>query len=185
MNADIVMDVVAPPAWTEPMANDLQHVVRSAFETTGTVGQEAKAFLQGQWLGHPLHPVLTDLPVGAWTVATILDALDATSGKDTYARGADAAIGIGLIGALGSALSGLADWQSAEDSKVKRVGLAHGLLNVTATTLFGASWFMRKGKNRGAARALAWIGYGIVFFSAYLGGEMVYRMGMGVDSQPR
>ena len=185
MNADILMDAVAPPAWMEPVASDLQHVVRSAFTTTGTAGQKAQAFLQGKWLGHPLHPVLTDLPVGAWTVSTILDALDAASGQDKYARGADAALGIGLIGALGSAVTGLADWQSADDGKVKRVGLVHGLLNVTATTLFGASWLLRKGKNRRTARTLAWIGYGIAFFSAYLGGEMVYRMGMGVDSPQR
>ncbi|HLV79104.1 MAG TPA: DUF2231 domain-containing protein [Chthonomonadaceae bacterium] len=73
-----------------------------------------------------------------------------------------------------------ADWQSADDESVKRVGLVHGLLNVTATSLFGASWFLRKGRKRRAARALAFLGYGIAFFSAYLGGEMVYRMGMGV-----
>src|SRR3954453_11515696 len=96
-----VLDTVAEP---------LSQIVRDAYQSAGTVGQRAKNFLHGVWLGHPLHPVLTDLPIGAWTVGVALDFLDAVQGDENLGAGADAAIGIGVIGALGAAVTGLTDW---------------------------------------------------------------------------
>ena len=91
---------------------------------------EIKNALHGVWLKHPLHPALIAIPVGAWTVAAVLDALDN--------RAADTVIGIGILGALASAVTGLADW-SETDYRAKKIGAVHGSLNVVATGLYTAS----------------------------------------------
>jgi nitrite reductase/ring-hydroxylating ferredoxin subunit/uncharacterized membrane protein len=130
-------------------------------------------FLHGVWLGHPLHPVLTDVPIGAWTAAVVLDAADEASA-------ADLAVKVGLAGAVASAATGLTDWQ-ATDGPARRVGLAHGLLNLTATALFGLSLLSRNRRDRGAAKTLALVGYGVAAAAAYLGGHLVFRKRIGVD----
>ena len=91
-------------------------------------GLAVKDFLHGVWLGHPLHPALVDVPLGAWTVALTLDALESLSGRDELGPGADAAVAIGLAGAIGAAATGAVDWQATDDP-ARRVGLVHGLLN--------------------------------------------------------
>jgi nitrite reductase/ring-hydroxylating ferredoxin subunit/uncharacterized membrane protein len=135
--------------------------------------KELKNALHGTWLGHPLHPALTDIPVGAWTLALILDAFDSPA--------ADTAIGIGLLGALGSAVTGLTDW-SETDYRAKKIGAVHATLNIVATGLYTASWIMRgKEKRRRSAAALSTIGYVIASASAYLGGHLVFGEQVGVD----
>src|SRR5262245_66303584 len=59
--------------WLEPLAENVQRAIVAAFHAAGETGRQVRDFLHGTWLGHPLHPVLTDVPLGAWTVATVLD----------------------------------------------------------------------------------------------------------------
>ncbi|MGQ0568220.1 MAG: DUF2231 domain-containing protein, partial [Armatimonadota bacterium] len=107
----------------DPPSEVLQKVVAATFRVTG---RRLKDFLHGTGLGHPLHPVLTDVPIGAWTVALVLDVLDLV-GVDGLRRGSDAAVVVGLVGAAAAALTGLTDWQHTEGSP-RRVGLVHGFL---------------------------------------------------------
>jgi nitrite reductase/ring-hydroxylating ferredoxin subunit/uncharacterized membrane protein len=165
-------------------AEDAQKAIGKAFEAGGAPGQKLKNFLHGTWLGHPLHPVLTDVPLGAWTIALILDALDTARGREEFAPGADAAIGIGLIGAAGAAISGLTDWQSS-GQQAPRTGMLHGLLNISATGLYAASLLARRGGNRKTGFALSLLGYAVVNASAYLGGELVSGERLGVDHAQR
>src|SRR4051794_18844228 len=123
------------------VAEPLSKAVRGAYEAGGPAGQQVKNALHGVWLGHPLHPVFTDIPIGAWTTALALDA--ASNGDRGMRRAATFAIGVGLVGAVGAAVSGLTDW-SETDGQSRRVGLIHGLLNVAATTLFATSYAMRR-----------------------------------------
>jgi hypothetical protein len=123
-----IVDALGKQGWLEPLANGLQQAVGSAFTAAGPGGLAAKDFLHGVWLGHPLHPVLTDVPLGAWTVALVLDALESLSGRDELGPGADAAVAVGLAGAVGAAATGLTDWHDTDDP-ARRVGLVHGLLN--------------------------------------------------------
>ena len=87
---------------------------------------------------------------------------------------------VGLAGAVGSAVTGLTDWQ-ATDGSARRVGVVHGLLNIAATTLFAVSLAKRNRRGRNTARTLAAVGYAVAFASAYLGGHLVYRKQIGVN----
>jgi len=166
--------------WVDAAAQAVQENVRRAFDALGPASRDMKNALHGTWLGHPLHPVLTDIPLGAWTATVMLDALaDRTQNAGT-ARASDAALGLGLVGAVGAALTGAADWKDT-DARPRRVGVAHAALNVGATILFGASLICRASGNRTAGRALATSGFLVAAAAAYLGGELVYQEQIGVN----
>jgi nitrite reductase/ring-hydroxylating ferredoxin subunit/uncharacterized membrane protein len=168
--------VLESPA-LDQVAKPVSQAVRDAYEAAGPAGRQAKNFAHGVWLGHPLHPVVTDIPVGAWTTVLALDLAD--RGDAGMRRAARYAVGVGLAGALASAVTGLTDW-SETSGRARRVGLVHGLLNVAATALFTASWIARRDGSRPAGRATAWAGYLIAAGSAYLGGELVFGQRIGV-----
>lgn len=174
------VDVVEQQTWLEPVGDRVQQAVHQAYAAGGPAGQQIKNALHGTWLGHALHPVLTDVPLGAWTVALVLDTLEATSGRTDLAPGADAAVAIGLAGAAGAAVTGVTDW-SATDGAARRVGLAHGLLNLGVSALYGASLACRRRGDRATGRQLATLGYAVSMVSAYLGGHLVYAQRIGVD----
>jgi nitrite reductase/ring-hydroxylating ferredoxin subunit/uncharacterized membrane protein len=178
---DSLMQVVDNPA-IDRVAEPLSKAVRGVYEAAGPIGQQAKNALHGVWLGHPLHPVFTDLPLGAWTTAL---ALDAAAGNDPgMRRAATFAMGVGLAGAAGAAVTGLTDW-SETDGQSRRNGLIHGLLNVTATTLFAAAFARRRKDAHEGGRTCAWAGYAIAVGAAYLGGDLVYRQRIGVTHADR
>jgi nitrite reductase/ring-hydroxylating ferredoxin subunit/uncharacterized membrane protein len=168
--------VVDQPA-LDRVADPLSAAVRRAYESAGPVGTDVKNALHGVWLGHPLHPVFTDVPVGAWTAALALDC--AANGDPGMRRASTFALGVGLLGALGSAITGLTDW-SETDGQSRRTGLVHGLLNIAATSLIATAYFQRRGDSHNNGRACAWTGYGIAVASAYLGGDLVYGQRIGV-----
>lgn len=158
----------------------LQNKVHQAFAAAGPRGQRAKNFLNGTWLGHPLHAVLTDVPVGAWTAALVCDGLAMKSGSESLATAASACVATGLVGALGAAVTGITDWQDA-DAPARRLGLLHGLFNLAGTALFAASLLARWRKAQTAGRLLGVLGFGAVTCGARLGGKMVFEHRVGVD----
>lgn len=165
---------------TKGIEENLQKLVHKAFDSAGPRGQRLKNFLNGTWLGHPLHAVLTDVPVGAWTAALIFDGLEMMSGRDEFAIASDTAVAIGIAGAVGAALTGVADWQDA-DAPARRLGIIHGILNLSGTVLFAASLISRRRKSRSTGRVLGALGYGVMTTAARLGGKMVYEHRVGVD----
>lgn len=180
MNQETVIDVIAQQDWLSTAGDAIQPAIIKAFEAGGETGQVIKNFLHGTWLGHPLHPVITDVPIGAWTTAVVLDSLE-LCGEEKYAPGADAAIAVGLVGAVGAAVTGLTDW-TGTTRKRRKIGLMHGILNVGATALYATSFFLRRRKDsRGTAIGLAMLGYGVASASAYLGGHLVFGEQTGVD----
>ncbi len=182
MSEDPILSFVEKQEWLAPIQESGEALVKKAYESAGDAGQTIKNALHGVWLGHPLHSAITDVPVGSWTAAAVLDLLEA-NGRDDYGPGADAAIVVGLAGAVASAVTGLTDW-SDTSGKPQRVGALHGLLNSTAAALYTASYVARKKDNRGLGRALAFTGYGIVIASAYLGGALSYSQRIGVNHSP-
>jgi nitrite reductase/ring-hydroxylating ferredoxin subunit len=115
-------------------------------------------------------------------VATVLD----LSGRDNRQRNraANAAIGVGLAGAVGAAVTGITDWQHTV-AEGRRVGLLHGLLNLSATGLYAVSLAIRLRGGRTAGRTIGGLGFMVALGAAYLGGHLVYRKRIGVDHAPR
>jgi nitrite reductase/ring-hydroxylating ferredoxin subunit/uncharacterized membrane protein len=180
MNEKTAMNLIDKQQWLDDAGDALQPSVIKAYEAGGDAGQKVKNFMHGTWLGHPLHPVITDVPVGAYTATAVLDSLE-LAGHDKYSAGADVTLAVGLAGALGSAVTGLTDW-SGTTGRSRKVGLVHGMLNLGATALYATSFFMRKNKgSRGTAITLAMVGYGISAVAAYLGGHLVFGEQIGVD----
>ncbi|HEU5414209.1 MAG TPA: DUF2231 domain-containing protein, partial [Candidatus Angelobacter sp.] len=166
----------------------LQKTVDKALYAGGSpAAQRLRNFLNGTWLGEPLHVVLTDVPVGAWTAAMVFDALSLSRSGREFARAADASLAIGLAGAACAAATGVTDWSDV-DPPARRRGLIHGLLNLSATALFATSLIQRKRghslshtqsgsqnkHSRAAGRLSATLGYAVMAYAAHLGGKLVY-----------
>lgn len=154
-------------------ADALQGGLRSAWQSLGPQGRVLKDLLHGTWLGHPLHPVLTDVPIGAWTLGVLFDLLG-------WRTSADRAFTVGVVAAVPTALAGATDWGETE-GKQRRVGLMHALLNSTALVGFVASLLARRSGARGLGVALSTSAYSIASLSAWLGGKLVYEQGTGVS----
>jgi nitrite reductase/ring-hydroxylating ferredoxin subunit/uncharacterized membrane protein len=164
--------------WLTPAEETLQKLIHKAFQFKG--GRQAKNFLHGTWIGHPLHVILTDVPIGAWTTAIVFDALDSMDTRRQYRAAADTAVTLGLVGAVGAAAAGVTDWQDI-DPPARRIGLVHGLLNVASVALFGCSLLARRRGSRATGRSLAALGYAVSVAAARLGGNLVYGQRIGVD----
>ena len=132
--------------------------------------------LSGTNLGHPLHPMLTDVPIGAWTLAAMLDAVGGRKSE----KAADLLIGAGIVAAVPTAASGLNDWSDTIDRDT-RVGLVHAAANTTALSLFAGSLVARLSGYRQAGRALCRFGCGVLAVGGYLGGHLSYVRGVNVN----
>ena len=180
MGTEAIITGITRQEWLEPAEERVQKLLHQTFASGGAGGQKIKNFLHGTWLGHPLHVILTDVPIGAWTAALVFDLLSVTSHRKEFAAAADTSIAAGLVGAAGAAVTGLTDWQDI-DPPARRVGLVHGLINVAGVSLFATSLILRKRHARSAGRFLSVLGYAVATAAAYLGGHLVYEQGIGVD----
>jgi nitrite reductase/ring-hydroxylating ferredoxin subunit/uncharacterized membrane protein len=177
-STNALVRVVDQPA-LDIVAEPLSNAIRQVYSRAGETGRVAKNALHGVWLGHPLHPVFTDVPIGAWTTGLVLDAVGAVSGDESLERAADVAMAVGLVGAAGAAVTGLTDWSETQ-GRSRRTGLLHGLLNVTATVLYATAYALRKNGARSAGTSCAIAGYTIALGAAFLGGDLVYDQRIGV-----
>lgn len=134
-----------------------------------------KDLLSGTWLGHPAHPMLTDVPIGAWTCAFVLDLIEGDAARDA----SDTLIGLGVLAALPTAVTGLSDLSDVVKEEDRSLGVAHALGNIAALSLYAASFVQRRRGKRGAGKALSLAGAGVVTGGAYLGGHLVYRRVVG------
>ena len=136
--------------------------------------QALKDFLHGTWLGHPLHPVLVQVPVGTWVSAGLLDAVP------PLRPAATALIGTGVVAAVPTALAGAADW-SEQETGVRRLGALHAVANVVALGLYVGSLTARRKGNGGLGRVLSYAGLGLASASATVGGHMSYAQASGAS----
>jgi nitrite reductase/ring-hydroxylating ferredoxin subunit/uncharacterized membrane protein len=139
-------------------------------------GRPTKDALSGTWLGHPLHPLLTDLPIGFWTSAFTLDLV----GGKRSRRAATQLVAWGVVSAVPTALTGAADWGDTT-GPARRIGLVHAAANTTALACYVASWWSRvRGRH---ARGVAWglAGATAATVGGYLGGHLLQSLGVGVD----
>ncbi|HEV7899610.1 MAG TPA: Rieske 2Fe-2S domain-containing protein [Planosporangium sp.] len=151
------------------VADRARKLVRAALGS-----QRVRDVLHGVWLGHPLHPALVQMPVGAWLSAAILDVLP---GQRVAAT---ALIGVGTAGALPAAVTGANDWASLSREQ-RRVGFVHAGANTVALALYGASLAARLRGRHTTGRGLGYLGLAVAGASAYLGGHLSYALGAGVN----
>jgi nitrite reductase/ring-hydroxylating ferredoxin subunit len=176
----------APPP-TEPLIDALEGVAildapgKAIGKTVrGTLGPGVlRDLICGTWLGHPLHPVLTDVVIGSWLSATLLDAI----GSDDDDAATRRLMGVGIAAAVPTVLSGVVDWADSEvvNPPVRRTGLVHAVSNVTALSLYSGSLLARRRGADGRGKGLALGGAAVLVFSAFLGGHLSFARGIGVN----
>jgi nitrite reductase/ring-hydroxylating ferredoxin subunit/uncharacterized membrane protein len=175
-----IASIVENQTWLDSLATPLQNWLLKLFGQPGDPNRVMKNILNGTWLGHALHPVLTDIPIGAWSCTMVLDLVSSNAESDGIALGADITMALGIMGATGAAITGVTDWSDL-DGTDRRVGLMHGLLNSGILVTNIGSLALRLTGKRRAGVALSTIGYLASLFSAYLGGELSFAKGVGVN----
>lgn len=174
-------------AWLDQATRGLEHNP-DLDPLTRAVGGAARPFnedgvaglLRGEWLGHALHPLLTDLPLGCWTASIILDFMPGG------ARASRRLIGVGLAAVPLTAAAGLAEWDTLEDQRVKRVAAVHAIGNTVAALAFGRSWMRRRGGRKLGGMGWSLLGGSIALATGYLGGHLSFarRAGTGARGIP-
>jgi uncharacterized membrane protein len=143
----------------------------------------AKDALSGAWLGHAVHPILTDIPIGTWTSSILLDWV---GGRDSRTA-ADRLLLAGILAVGPTAWTGWSDWADAEerDPAVRRSGLVHAAVNGTAIALMVSSYAARKRGARGRGKLLSLAGSAALGAGGWLGGHLSYTLGAGVTGAHR
>jgi uncharacterized membrane protein len=143
-------------------------------------GMESRASM----MGHPIHPILVPFPIGLLTTSVIFDVGHFITGGARWAEISFWMVAVGVIGGLLAAVFGLIDWLAIPSgTRAKAIGLGHGLSNVLMVALFAVSWLLRSGDpgDPGVLPiVLSFTGVALVSLGGYLGGELVFRMGIGV-----
>jgi uncharacterized membrane protein len=138
-----------------------------------------RALLGGRWMGHALHPLLTDVPIGAWTSSLILD----FAGGSSAEQAADLLVGVGIAAVAPTAASGWSDWSETLTPEQRRVGLVHAATNIAAASLFSVSLLRRREGRRGSGKLLSLAGAGALSIGGYLGGHLSYARSTGTGER--
>ena len=168
--ADSVAERIVNMTVLDRLATPLASAVSDVF------GRSGKDVFSGSWFGHPLHPLLTDLPIGSWTSAMLLDFVGGRRAQPA----ADVLVAVGIATAVPTAVTGLSDWSDLGDED-RRIGLVHATANSVAVACYLASLVERRRGRRTAGIILGVAGATAATAGGFLGGHLVYRRGAGVD----
>jgi nitrite reductase/ring-hydroxylating ferredoxin subunit/uncharacterized membrane protein len=164
-----VVDRLEHAGTLDPMVSAVRRIVRAALRP-----QRLRDALHGVWLGHPLHPALTDIPIGTWTAAAVLDAMPGTG------NAAATMIATGCVGYVPTILAGWADWSELHEQQ-QRVGLVHAVAGAAAFSCYVASLSARASGHPTRGKALSYLGFTMVSVTGYLGGHLAFRQAAGVN----
>ncbi|MEA2194401.1 MAG: hypothetical protein QOG42_835, partial [Solirubrobacteraceae bacterium] len=167
--------IVASTAALDGPASALAKQIRGLVPSGGGI----KDVMSGTFLGHALHPLLTDVPIGAWTSATILDLV----GGEASRPAAQKLVGIGLAAAAPTAWTGWSDWADTEpgNDPVRRLGIVHAAANGTAALLYGLSLAARRRGAHTTGVLFGLAGAGAMGAGGWLGGDLAFARGVGVN----
>jgi nitrite reductase/ring-hydroxylating ferredoxin subunit/uncharacterized membrane protein len=157
--------------WLDQVADYVMELAKPLLELPEA--ERVMDFLHGRWLGHALHPVLTDLPIGMWSGSLLLDVVGAHKSAGVLSAA-------GSAGAVGAVASGFADWSDTV-GRDRRLGILHGLLNTAGLGLHMLSLSSRLRRRKKSAMALSALGLSVSSVAAYLGGELVFGRGWMVN----
>jgi len=167
-------------SWLDKLATPLQNWVSKLYGHPKEPSYRVKDALNGVWLGHPLHPALVYVPLGAWTSSVVLDMAWLSRQEKGIAWSSDILMWTGLVGATGSAVSGITNWVDTDGPEL-RTGMLHALLNGSATLLNLTSALLRLTGRRRTAIGLSTMAYAMTIYSAYVGGELAYSSAIEVN----
>ncbi len=175
----------SPEPFLERLSDGLQHLIQVVIGSHRKPPRRLRSLLNGTWFGHPLHPAITDVPITAWMLTALFDIIWLISPTHNMwaVYAAFVSVIVGLLGALGAIATGLTDWSDTYGSE-RSVGLNHALFNASATLLYLVSFLLRllAGPGDGVPAAiLGFVGLVCVLYAGYLGGEMVFTKGTGVN----
>ena len=182
LSEDPVDGFVRSQAWLDSWADPIQQAVGWCYGILGRPGLLLKDLLHGtKPLGHPLHPALTDVPLGAWTVMVAADLLALFTRAVPPVAG-DVALGVGIAGALAAAVAGYTDFHETVGQE-RRAGMLHGLLMTLVVVVMLVSLAMRLAapSTRTGAVMLALVGWLLAVVGGYLGGHLTFRYGTMVN----
>lgn len=173
MHRDVAALIDRQERWAGPLGEQAQGILARLLHEGGR--RPIKDVLNGTWLGHPVHPAVTDVPVGAMTLAALFD----LTGRDSAA---DAAVAVGIAGMVASAATGASDAVDAY-GRVRTHATVHATLMSASATVYLLSGLLRLGPRvlRPLARLLGYAGYGVMTAGAYVGGDLTYGIGSQVD----
>ena len=169
--ADSVAERIVDLTDLDRLATPLASAVSELFGRSGL-----KDVFSGSWFGHPLHPLLTDLPIGSWTSAMVLDFVGGRRAQPA----ADALVAVGIATAVPTAVTGLSDWSDLGDVD-RRIGLVHATANSIAVACYVASLVARRRGRRPAGVILGVAGATAATAGGFLGGHLVYRQALGAN----
>lgn len=161
-------------------AQAVKETLHEAVEKGGNPTRTLADILHGTWLGHPLHPVLTDVALGGWLLGGLFDLFSVIPGNKGAGKAADTLTTVGTAAAIPTALSGLADFSTIKQDAVEH-GAIHGILNGGALLSYLLSVSARKKGSRILGLAFSAVGLSLASLAAYVGGELTYRMRVGVN----
>lgn len=141
-----------------------------------TASSFAKNALSGTWIGHPLHPALASIPLGAWVSASVVDLTGGPGGANVARR----LVALGVVSAVPTMAAGASDW-SSQYGREQREGLVHGMANGAATVLQAASCCLRRRNHRALGSVVSLAALGTALSAAYLGGHLTFVRGVGVN----
>lgn len=178
MSLTLARRLVKSQPWLDRLADRIQPVVRDLLDPH----QRLHDLLDGTWLGVPLHPALTDVPVGSWVTAFVLDTVAGFTASPEARRAADATLAVGTVAAVPTALTGIGDWRDlGRRTERRRIATLHGVLNAVGLTLAIASVAQRARGRRAGGVALSATGLAFSGLAAHLGGELSFGLGTRVN----
>ena len=180
-----LLSAIGRQGWLDRPSYRLEHLLSFGYNALGSARNTVTNALNGVWLGHPVHPPLASLASGALGTTVALDALSVLPGQPApgvrdASWFASRSLGLGILASVGSAVTGVTDWQHTHEED-RRVGLVHGVVNLVATGLYAMSWWDRRRGRHRRGIGLTALGYGVTLAGSYLGGALVFESGIGID----
>jgi nitrite reductase/ring-hydroxylating ferredoxin subunit/uncharacterized membrane protein len=161
--------------------NGIAAVSRGFYRLLGSPGKRLQDFLNGSWLGHALHPVLTDVVIGGATMAIFLDILRVFFSVTDLETATAWTLGLTTLSGVGAILTGLTDFKDTGEGDERNIAGLHGVINIVAIVIFTVSLLQRGGGSHDAAFWTLLIGYLVISLGSYIGGHVVYKFGYMVN----
>lgn len=171
--------------WARPLrgiGGGIAGITNGLYRVLGAPGRFLQDTLNGSYLGHPTHGLLTDAAVGAVTALLVLDASAVVFGASDLETASRIVLGFAALSAWGAVLAGLTDHKDVDPGDARNVATLHGLINITATVLYTIAFFVRLGGGVTTGRWLSLIGFVLLSGGAFIGGHLVYKFGVMVNA---